>query len=232
VATKQLEALGAGRHRVVAFASQTGGRASATVWQFTIPPVPGRLPKLSYGSEGPAVLELEQRLAILGYDVVPDTYYSGDTEHAVTAFQKVHGFTKDGVAGQEVRRRLARPLVPKPRARHGGSWVEIDLSRQVLFYFVNGRIFRILPISSGRSGWRTSTGSFIFERSITGWRQSRLGLLWNPFYFYGGQAVHGSLSVPPYAASHGCVRVTMSSMDRLIPLLEIGMPCEIYGDAP
>lgn len=232
VATKQLEALGAGRHRVVAFASQTGGRASATVWQFNIPPVPGRLPRLSYGSEGPSVLELEQRLATLGYDIVPDTFYSGDTEHAVIAFQKLHGFSTDGVAGAEVRRRLARPLVPKARTSHGGSWVEIDLTHQVLLYFVNRRIFRIVDISSGRPGWRTATGSFIFERSITGWRQSRLGLLWNPFYFYGGQAVHGAPSVPPYPASHGCVRVPMSSMERLIPLLEIGMPVEVYGDAP
>jgi lipoprotein-anchoring transpeptidase ErfK/SrfK len=29
--------------------------------------------------------------------------------------------------------------------------------------------------------------------------------MWRPNYFYGGYALHGSTSVPTYAASHGCV---------------------------
>jgi lipoprotein-anchoring transpeptidase ErfK/SrfK len=42
-----------------------------------------------------------------------------------------------------------------------------------------------------------------------------LGDMWRPKYFNGGIAVHGSPSVPPYPASHGCVRVSNAAMNWL-----------------
>src|SRR5919201_735436 len=38
---------------------------------------------------------------------------------------------------------------------------------------------------------------------------SPLGTLYDPMYFVGGYAIHGNPAVPPYPASHGCVRVPM-----------------------
>jgi hypothetical protein len=52
--------------------------------------------------------------------------------------------------------------------------------------------------------------------------------LWRPNYFFRGFAVHGSSSVPAFPASHGCVRVTIQAMNRLWPLLRIGMPVSLY----
>ncbi|MFP5299042.1 MAG: L,D-transpeptidase family protein, partial [Actinomycetota bacterium] len=40
-------------------------------------------------------------------------------------------------------------------------------------------------------------------------RVSRLGTLYDPSYFVGGYAFHGSPSVPTYPASHGCIRLPM-----------------------
>ena len=60
-------------------------------------------------------------------------------------------------------------------------------------------------------------------------REAFLGQMYNPFYFLGGYAIHGSPSVPNYPASHGCIRVTMWDMDILIDRFEIGMPVYIYG---
>ena len=37
--------------------------------------------------------------------------------------------------------------------------------------------------------------------------------MYRPRYFNGGIAVHGYGSVPPYPASHGCVRVSLAAMD-------------------
>jgi lipoprotein-anchoring transpeptidase ErfK/SrfK len=34
--------------------------------------------------------------------------------------------------------------------------------------------------------------------------------------------------VPPYPASHGCIRVTNSAQNRLFPLLTVGTPVSIY----
>jgi lipoprotein-anchoring transpeptidase ErfK/SrfK len=48
---------------------------------------------------------------------------------------------------------------------------------------------------------------------VDGWDKSPLGRLYRPKYFNGGIAVHGYLSVPPYPASHGCVRVSVPAMD-------------------
>ena len=70
------------------------------------------------------------------------------------------------------------------------------------------------------SPWQTT--------EVNGWRKSDLGLLWRPAYFTGGYAVHGSLSVPPFPASHGCVRLTMASMNRLYDRLPVGTPVLVY----
>ena len=42
-------------------------------------------------------------------------------------------------------------------------------------------------------------------------------------------ALHGEGSVPPYPASHGCVRITIPAMQRLYGSLYIGMTIYIYG---
>jgi lipoprotein-anchoring transpeptidase ErfK/SrfK len=47
-------------------------------------------------------------------------------------------------------------------------------------------------------------------------------------YFYKGYAIHGYPSVPAYPASHGCVRITIPTMDRMWASLRIGMPVAIY----
>src|SRR6266511_2424197 len=65
-------------------------------------------------------------------------------------------------------------------------------------------------------------------RRIDGWHLSPLGWMWRPNYFYGGYALHGSTSVPTYAASHGCVRVTVPAMNRAWSQLYIGERLYVY----
>ena len=62
-----------------------------------------------------------------------------------------------------------------------------------------------------------------------GWQAGPLGSLYRPNYFYGGYAVHGMTSVPAYPASHGCVRMTVPTMDRMWSSLWAGMPVAIYA---
>jgi lipoprotein-anchoring transpeptidase ErfK/SrfK len=76
----------------------------------------------------------------------------------------------------------------------------------------------------------TPEGRFEFRRHRSGWWESYLGFLYSPFYFYGGYAIHGSGSVPPFPASHGCVRVEVEDMDFLKTRIDIGMPVYLYGD--
>ena len=186
-------------------------------------------PTVKYGSSGSAVTYLQQRLAALHYDVgSADGAFGGNTLHAVYAFQKVQGISVDGVVGPATWSKLASPFRPKARYYHSSAAVEVNLTKRVLYLTKAGAITRIVDASPGKSSTPTPTGSFSFTRRIDGWRQSDLGLLWRPYYFYGGYAIHGSTSVPTYSASHGCVRVTMSAMNRLWSRFYIGERVHIY----
>lgn len=186
-------------------------------------------PTLRQGSRGAAVTRLQTRLTALRYDVGGvDGIFGPSTHHAVVAFQKVNGLVRDGIVGPRTWAALDRPVVPKPRYTHPGYSVEADLTRQVLYLAKGGSVVRILDASSGKASTPTPTGNWTVQRRIDGWRQSDLGLLWRPNYFYRGYAVHGATSVPTYPASHGCVRVPVPAMNRLWTTIRIGTPVHVY----
>ncbi|MEU2614705.1 L,D-transpeptidase family protein [Micromonospora sp. NPDC007271] len=186
-------------------------------------------PVLRQGAKGAAVTTLQRRLTALHYDVGGvDGVFGSSTFHAVVAFQKVNGLTRDGIVGSRTWAALDRPVVPKPKYTHPGYSVEADLTKQVLYLARAGSVVRILDASSGKASTPTPTGNYTVQRRIDGWRQSDLGLLWRPNYFYRGYAVHGATSVPNYPASHGCVRVPVPAMNRLWSTIRIGTPVHIY----
>jgi peptidoglycan hydrolase-like protein with peptidoglycan-binding domain len=204
------------------------------------PAAPPEPETLREGMRGPEVKALQERLAALHYDLGDrDGVFGPDTRHAVYAFQKVHGLQRDAVVGPRTRAALQSPTTPAPRHPRQGRYVEVDLERQVLLFFDGNQVTRIMSVSTGNhepyetsSGGTaiatTPTGQFEVERKIDGMRVSDLGELWRPAYFRGGYAIHGSPSVPPYPASHGCVRVSMAGMDRIYDLLGEGTPVEVY----
>jgi lipoprotein-anchoring transpeptidase ErfK/SrfK len=48
-------------------------------------------------------------------------------------------------------------------------------------------------------------------------------------YIVGGIAIHGSEDVPPYPASHGCIRIPMYASNRLPGMIPVGTPVLVYG---
>jgi len=186
-------------------------------------------PTLRYGSRGAAVSYLQQRLTALHYDVGGvDGIFGYSTLHGVYAFQKVQRIGVDGIVGPVTWNRLAAPLLPEARYSRSVASVEVDLTRRVVFLTRSGSVTRILDASPGKLSTPTPTGTFSIYRRIDGWRESSLGLLWRPNYFYQGVALHGSTSVPTYAASHGCVRVTVPAMNRVWSQLYIGEHVYVY----
>jgi lipoprotein-anchoring transpeptidase ErfK/SrfK len=186
-------------------------------------------PTLTKGSAGPLVSWLERRLATLSYRPgAVDGAYDGNTADAVVAFQKVQGFNRSGAATDATVRTLVTAQRPRARKAAGGKRVEVDLTRQVLFLVENGSVTATIPVSTGREGLRTPTGTYSVERKLPYWRESALGLLYKPAYFHGGYAIHGAPSVPVYPASHGCVRVAVTTMDWLYPLLPVGTRVDTY----
>ena len=203
----------------------------------TLPPTTTTAPfvGLRPGDSGPAVATLQGQLAALHYDVpAADGNYGDGTMQAVMAFQKVHGLGRDGVAGPQTLARIAAPSTPAPLVPAGGATrVEVDVARQVLFFYKGGSLFRIVAVSTGNGarycvGSRcasavTPGGSFKVRGKVNGWQTATLGRLYKPSYFNGNVAIHGSLSVPGGPASHGCVRVPMSSADWIYASLPIGI---------
>ena len=228
-------------------ATSTPAPAATTPTPDTTPSAPSGSPKLSQqpmlrlDSRGSAVMALQHRLTALHYfDVATaDGVFEQDTYHAVIAFQKVQGLTRDGIVGPATWARLARPHVPAPRYRLATASLEVNLARQVIYYVRGGTIQRIIDASTGSGAWYysrgrlsraiTPTGRFhIYWRYGAGWQPGPLGAMYRPNYFYGGYAVHGMTSVPAYPASHGCVRMTVPAMDRMWSSLRVGMPVAIY----
>ena len=178
---------------------------------------------LDRGDEGEAVAALQRRLAELHFDPGPaDGVFGMGTLYAVQGFQKLAGMAPDGRVGPAVQAALAAPPFPAPLVPDGEpTRIEVDLARQLLFAYQDGNLRLITHVSTGsgetycaggscRNRAITPEGAFRFMWRYSGWRQSRLGKLYNPVYFTGsGVAVHGALSVPTYPASHGCVRIPM-----------------------
>jgi lipoprotein-anchoring transpeptidase ErfK/SrfK len=197
-----------------------------------------RPPDLAYGDDGALVVELNRRLTVAGFNADDGDTFGRETRHAVYAFQKHHEMPVDGVFTAEMWDLLSEPI-ELPRQEYPDR-VEVNLGRQVLYVLENHQVVYVAPISSGNGelyetsrGTRayavTPEGEYAFERHINGARRSFLGTLYNPYYFRGGFAVHGSRSVPNYPASHGCVRVTMWDSEKLKDYFFVGQPVYVYG---
>lgn len=212
----------------------TGGAAAAaaaTAEPHTVSAaVSASKPVLRLGSQGAAVVTLQKRLTALHYFDVGriDGVFGQNTYHAVVAFQKVQRLARDGIVGPATWSKLASPFRPKPRYPKSRSSLEVNLTRQVLYYVSDRSVTRILDASTGKPATPTPAGRFTIVRRINGWHRSPLGYLYRPNYFYKGYAIHGYTSVPAYPASHGCVRITIPTMDRMWASLRLGMPVAIY----
>ncbi len=192
------------------------------------PPAPEPPPEpapLRRGDEGEAVLALQQRLGELGYFVTgADGRFGAATQQAVWALQKAAGLRRDGLVGPATQAALAAGTRPSPRTGAGRA-IEIDLDRQLLLAVDDGVVTRVVNASSGNNEYYealgrtlravTPTGDYRVVRQINGNHEStlELGTMYRPKYFRGGWAVHGSGSIPPWPASHGCVRVSNAAMD-------------------
>ena len=196
-------------------------------------------PALSSGDQGAWVTELRTRLAGLGYRPGNGEGYDSSLRAAVVTFEKYHGLERNGIFEAD-HWALLDTAVSVPFRADTPNRVEVDLGRQILILVVDDLPAGIIPISSANgdtyTSWngntvtaRTPEGDFSFYREVDGWHRSYLGGLYQPFFFRGGYAIHGSNSVPAYPASHGCIRTQIADQDWLKPQLEIGMPVFVYG---
>jgi hypothetical protein len=183
--------------------------------------------ELRSGDHGAKVTTLQRRLLELGYWLPSaDGNFGPSTQQAVWALQKAAGLNRDGVVGAKTQKALDAGVRPKARS-HSGHVIEVDLAKQLVLVVDDGHVSTILNASSGsgrpfkdKSGHQyvahTPTGTYRMGRQYDGMYTSNLGLgtMWRPKFFNGGIALHGlGFDVPPYPASHGCVRISNPAMD-------------------
>jgi hypothetical protein len=207
-------------------------------------PVASPAGDLHLGDHGPAVQALQHRLQDLRYWVgSPDGGYGELTRQAVYAFEQTHGLPVDGALSAADRAVLdaATPVVPQSRQ---GLVVEVDRTHQVLIAARDGAAEWVFHVSTGTeqpythpvdgpSMADTPPGHHTVTKEVDGDDPGALGPLYRPKYFHpDGVAIHGYGSVPPYPASHGCVRVTFAAMDFLWAqgLAPVGTPVWVHGD--
>jgi lipoprotein-anchoring transpeptidase ErfK/SrfK len=138
--------------------------------------------------------------------------------------------------------------------------VEIDLEEQTAYLLKNGRPVLASPISSGRYGYLTKTGSFkILEKERTHYSSlygkivdargntivadadadmqvSRGGkFIPAPMHyfmrFHGADGMHAGY-LPGYPASHGCVRMPEQYVTAFFNSVSVGTPVTVFGRTP
>lgn len=191
--------------------------------------------------KSPEIIEAEQRLADLGYWVGPvDGVFDAASKHALIAFQKMEGRKRTGILTNAELEALSAASRPAP-LDNTYAHIEVDLTRQVLLVVdAEGKVTRVLPVCTGnerfyiedgrRNRAHTPRGSFTVTRKINGWRRSSLGLLYYPSYIINGIAIHGSTSILPYPASHGCIRIPMFAAKELSEMAPVGTVVVVYDD--
>jgi lipoprotein-anchoring transpeptidase ErfK/SrfK len=128
---------------------------------------------------------------------------------------------------------------PTAKSKAGSGYlVEINLKKQLLMLVKDGQVVTTLNTSTGSNEHYeyegqtyladTPTGKFKVGRQIDGMRHGPLGDLWRPKYFNGGIAVHGSPSIPGYAASHGCARLSNAAMNWIWATDKIPLKTKVW----
>lgn len=151
-------------------------------------------------------------------------------------------------------------VICAPTSLRAQTSVEIDLEEQTAYLLQNGRPVLASPISSGRYGHLTRTGSFkILEKerahysSIYGKIVDARGntivadadadmpvprggkFIPAPMHYFmrftGADGMHAGY-LPGYPASHGCVRMPQQYAIAFFNSLSVGTPVTVFGRTP
>jgi peptidoglycan hydrolase-like protein with peptidoglycan-binding domain len=200
---------------------------------------------------GPSAQASQKKLLELGFWLEnPNGKFDDTTAQAVMAFQKYFQLRPTGNINVATAYLLERMSIPASATTKEGTLAEVDKSRQLLFLVQDGITTYVMNASTGddrayeepdantpgvviKGTAVTPVGSFKINRERPdGWWIGDLGQIYRPKYFIGGVAIHGSMSVPSYPASHGCVRVTVKAMDFIWDndILLRGTQVLVYGE--
>jgi hypothetical protein len=137
------------------------------------------------------------------------TTFTTSCRDSVIAFQKAYRLPRTYVVDYDDWRKMDGAATVKPRSTSPSVHLEVDKTRQILMVVRSGKVSGYIPVSTGATG-NTPEGAFsIRTKSPTTAPLYGSGFLTWVMGFVGDFAIHGYPSVPPYPASHGCIREPM-----------------------
>jgi N-acetylmuramoyl-L-alanine amidase len=185
--------------------------------------------RVAKGSKGAYVHILLQQLARLHIRVpgIGWTLTFPGSESIVT-FQKAYRLPRTYVFDYDDWLRLDIARLLRPRYGSPSLHLEVDKSRQILMVIKGGTVLGIIPVSTGATG-NTPEGVFSIRQKHS-WTTALYGsaLLFRTMGFYMNFAIHGYPVVPPYPASHGCIREPMWVADWVYRQSHVGERLYIY----
>ena len=165
-----------------------------------------RAKTLSAGSSGPWVKGMLTALMGLRFRV-PNvgTSFTSEVKDSVVAFQKAYGLSRTYVFNTACWRKVDGARLIKPRHSTPSTHLEVDKGRQIAMVVKGGKPYGIICVSTGATN-NTPEGTFHIQQKHTFTTSGFGGILVRTMGFVGNFAMHGYAPVPPYPASHGCVR--------------------------
>ena len=213
-----------GKYRVRVKKKKTAAQAGASAKS---KPFGLRYPDLDPGDRGPAVKLFNDLLRKQAYFNTDGHNYGSHTERAVMAFRKVNGMERNFQATPGIFKALAEGKggfkINYPGA---GKHVEVDISKQVMALADGGEAKHVFHIATGAAATPSDQGAFTFYRKDPGYNS--IGMYYS-IYYNRGEATHGYASVPPYPASHGCIRNPIPDSVFIYNWIDLGDKMFVYN---
>jgi hypothetical protein len=183
-------------------------------------------PSAGFGSSGPFVSLIQQRLAALHFFIPQSGVYDSFTGLAIDAYHRLlHWGTSQSLDGRTISYLLNGWGEFKVRFPQNGHHAEGDIGRQLLALADGSKVRYIFPISSGKPSTPTVIGNFRVYRRTPGYLPD--GMYFSSF-FTGGYAIHGYNPAPDYPASHGCMRLPIQDAVFVYNWLTFGNWVDTY----
>jgi len=153
----------------------------------------------------------------------------------------LNGYDSDGDGtsdGEEVYSG-SDPLVPGLEKKSVQRKVEVDLTKQQLFYFMNGVKLGSMSVSTGLTKTPTPRGEFRVIRKLPvhhyigpdyNLPNTKWNLEFKRSYYLHGAYWHNQFGIRPM--SHGCVNIAYKDVEKLYKFMDVGDKVVIYGQTP
>jgi hypothetical protein len=181
---------------------------------------------VGFGSRGPFVELIQQRLAALHFYIPQTGVFDSGTGLALDAYHRLlHWGTYQTLDGRTISFLLNGYGAFPVRFPSHGNHAEGNLALQLLALVSGTHVVAIYPISSGKPSTPTILGDFHVYSKVPGYLPDGM---FDSNFFTRGYAIHGYNPAPDYPASHGCMRLPIVDALSVYDWLQIGDWVDTY----